>query len=500
MVRKIDWKRWTLLAGLVILTLAGGLIIVFAWAAPATVLAQEPVDVRILDPSTDLDTITVNSGDDFTMVVRLDGGVDKQLDGASTFVNFDPTVLTVVGEADGIDVTVPFGWLLLAKSVDNNLGHVDVSASNLFGSPVESALDFFTISLRGIGVATGGSTLDFETVDPFRKTAVMLVIDSTPTDVTGTLYPGTVVVDERPTEATFTTTPESGDEGSSVTFDGSASTSASGDLTYAWDFGDGNLGAGAIVDHIYADNGVYAVTLMVTDDAGGTDDATADITVLNVGPTVDAGAHQTVDEGQTVFLDPSTFSDPGFDCPTCVPATFENFIAAIEWGDGAAQDKSVDETPGSEGIPTTGTVSGSHVYTSNGIFTVTLTVTDDDGGSNSDTLQVSVATVTRVVGGNVRLEGRTDHSGVMVTFSGQGPVFTSSEGSFQITVPLGTYTVNVEMASFLTATKTGLVVAQDMTLPRVRLLGGDVFLEGVIDAKDYLIVKKNRGRTESNWP
>ena len=67
-------------------------------------------------------------------------------------------------------------------------------------------------------------------------------------------------------------------------------------------------------------------------------------------------------------------------------------------------------------------------------------------------------------------------------------------------MPLGTYTVNVEMASFLTATKTGLVVAQDMTLPRVRLLGGDVFLEGVIDAKDYLIVKKNRGRTESNWP
>ena len=100
----------------------------------------------------------------------------------------------------------------------------------------------------------------------------------------------------------------------------------------------------------------------------------------------------------------------------------------------------------------------------------------------------------------MRLEGRTDHSGVNVTFSGQGPVFTSSDGSFQITVPPGVYTVTAEMDSFLAATRTGLVVAQDMTLPGVRLLGGDLYLDGVIDEKDRFIMDKNHGRTDTHWP
>ena len=132
------------------------------------------------------------------------------------------------------------------------------------------------------------------------------------------------------------------------------------------------------------------------DDAGGIDDVTLDVTVNNVAPTVDAGADQTVNEGETFFLDPATFSDPGYDCPACVPATEENFTFEIDWEDGNVDSgDATTEISGSAGVDTTGTVDGSHVYPDedDGLFTVTVTVTDDDLGSDSDTIPITVLNV-----------------------------------------------------------------------------------------------------------
>ena len=52
-----------------------------------------------------------------------------------------------------------------------------------------------------------------------------------------------------------------------VRFDGSASSDPNQNvpLTYAWDFGDGATGTGATPTHTYATDGVYTVTLIVTD-------------------------------------------------------------------------------------------------------------------------------------------------------------------------------------------------------------------------------------------
>lgn len=55
----------------------------------------------------------------------------------------------------------------------------------------------------------------------------------------------------------------------SVHLDASGSSDPDGSVTsYAWDFGDGSTGSGAVTDHVYATGGRYDVALTVVDDAG----------------------------------------------------------------------------------------------------------------------------------------------------------------------------------------------------------------------------------------
>jgi Tol biopolymer transport system component/chitodextrinase len=69
--------------------------------------------------------------------------------------------------------------------------------------------------------------------------------------------------------------------GPSCTFDGSGSSDPDGNITsYAWDFGDGTTGAGAIVSHTYAAVGAYYVKLFVTDNIGATTTRLQTVTAL----------------------------------------------------------------------------------------------------------------------------------------------------------------------------------------------------------------------------
>jgi PKD repeat protein len=69
-------------------------------------------------------------------------------------------------------------------------------------------------------------------------------------------------------------------DGRSYRFDGSKSTDPDGQIvSYDWNFGDGNTGTGAVVEHHYMATGHYSATLTVTDDKGATGSASKEIQV-----------------------------------------------------------------------------------------------------------------------------------------------------------------------------------------------------------------------------
>src|SRR6185295_18086225 len=74
--------------------------------------------------------------------------------------------------------------------------------------------------------------------------------------------------------------PYSGGVGANISFDGTGSSDPDGDvLTFAWDFGDGGTGTGATPVHAYATDGVFNVSLRVTDPDGLYDDDTTTATI-----------------------------------------------------------------------------------------------------------------------------------------------------------------------------------------------------------------------------
>jgi PKD repeat protein len=161
-------------------------------------------------------------------------------------------------------------------------------------------------------------------------------------------------------------------QGDTVSLIGSFTDPDSDSYTIHWDFGDGDTADGDLeVDHSYANPDTYTVNLTVTDDDGGVGSDTLQVTVVtvsNVAPTVEAGDNQTVNQGDTVSLIGS-FTDPDSDSYT------------IHWdfGDGDTAD---------------GDLEVDHSYANPDTYTVNLTVTDDDGGIGSDTLQVTVIEIT----------------------------------------------------------------------------------------------------------
>ena len=146
--------------------------------------------------------------------------------------------------------------------------------------------------------------------------------------------------------------------------------------SYVIDWGDGSADSvGPDFDrsffgtHSYADEGVFTVTVTVTDDGSGQAPGvdTVEVTVDNLAPTINLGGAGSSPEGSLYTLTLTTF-DPGDD-------TIESY--AIDWGDGSAIENYTAAT-----FPGNGQLQ--HLY-EDGPDTVTISasVTDEDGTWNN---------------------------------------------------------------------------------------------------------------------
>jgi hypothetical protein len=126
--------------------------------------------------------------------------------------------------------------------------------------------------------------------------------------------------------------------------------------------------------HRYADNGTYTVKLSAKDD-DTTTGTQLDLVVKNVAPSVAGGALAPIEEGETASVS-AAFTDPGW---------ADTYAYGIDWGTGLGDtfDAGVPSILEEGPLVDRGELQGTHAYGDDGSFTVTTTVSDDDGGAGA---------------------------------------------------------------------------------------------------------------------
>jgi PKD repeat protein len=201
------------------------------------------------------------------------------------------------------------------------------------------------------------------------KVGQTLVTNSKTFEVESTPYPP---------QASFTYTPPNPSINCSVTFDASASTPRGGYIVdYAWDFGDDEFGNGKVVTYAYNQSGTYVVTLNVTDSEGLWCTTSKPVLVSSIyGPTA-SFTYIPVEpfvNGTTTF--DASSSTPGWNGTGNPP------IVEYKWDFGDNTSTVVESDP----VTT-------HIYQTNGTFTVTLNITDTMGWWDTTSQNVTVSIV-----------------------------------------------------------------------------------------------------------
>jgi len=119
------------------------------------------------------------------------------------------------------------------------------------------------------GVAPGLHTVEISKSGYQTETRQTTVVAGSTSTVSVTLTP---LPSNAPPVADFSFSPSNPIVGDTVSFDASLSNDPDGSITsYAWNFGDGNVGNGQFVTHTYTTSGTHSVTLTVVDNDGAQD-------------------------------------------------------------------------------------------------------------------------------------------------------------------------------------------------------------------------------------
>ncbi|MFC1766679.1 PKD domain-containing protein, partial [Planctomycetota bacterium] len=201
-------------------------------------------------------------------------------------------------------------------------------------------------------------------------TVTVTVIDDKEVSDSGSLT--ATIFDLGPTAA-FSWLPDPQDEGGSVSFTDASTSSPDTIVAWDWDFGGLGTSSDENPTFTFMDDGIYAVSLTVTDDDGSTDTISQTITISDLGPTAALIGDSTVDEGQSGIFDASGST------------SYPDSIIGYEWDwnyDGATFNPSGDT--GATHI---------HAWSDDRRYSVAVRVTDDDGSTDIATLDVVVNNV-----------------------------------------------------------------------------------------------------------
>lgn len=249
--------------------------------------------------------------------------------------------------------------------------------------------------------------------------------------------------------------------GEAVTFDGSGSSDNVDVVSYEWTFDDGGQVTltGVSPDYTFTEPGEFTVTLTVADDAGNEDSDTMVVTVVDdEAPVADAGPDPVgVVVGDLVPLDGSGSTDNVGIVNYTWNFTDEDEV--VLWGN---------------------TVT--YLFENSGEFTVTLTVTDAAGLSDTDTVVVRVSEevnegpdadagddIDATEGDTVTFDGSGSSDDVGVTsytwtfeYDGEVQTLTGVSPEFVFDIP-GTYivTLNVTDAEGEWSTDTVVVIVKE---------------------------------------
>ena len=221
-------------------------------------------------------------------------------------------------------------------------------------------------------------TFDFETASPTLHHAYdddgeyRVRVRVTDDDgASATSDPVAVTVENRPAGVSrIDWTPSEPSDGEEISFTPTASDPDGKIIGWIWEFGDGETADSQTASHTFQNDGVYRLSLTVTDDDGASSTFSTEVRVKNSPPVAE-------------FTETINGVRAAFDATGSYDPSPNGRIAHVAWdfGDGTTCPGVCDGTDRLNPV---------HVFPGPGSYTVTLVVIDDDGGIGRSTHQIRI--------------------------------------------------------------------------------------------------------------